>query len=351
MEARQYAEALRDRLSPEMFEPAPGRLVWLPVYGAISALATIAIVNAHPRLPARLGLAVVIGFSFSCLGILGHEILHGSVVGRLWLRRVLGAICIAPLGIGAGFWTIWHNIHHANTQNPAKDPDNWGTLDQVPQDRAMGFLRRFAHARTLLFPFLLLTGITGHAVALLFFMQKQLTAKQRVATLSEFLVLWAFWLSLGFWLGWKNFLFFFAIPLLLTNVIVNSFVVTNHFLSPLDEEENGDPLATSLTVTIHPWLAWLLLNFNYHTEHHLFPRMSPRYAPAVARLLAETWPDRYHALPHGRALLAVWRTPRPYYDGLRLIDPRSQTLYGTLVHGLEVREPGKRAEMGVPGLR
>jgi fatty acid desaturase len=338
MEARQYAEALKDRLAPEMFEPAPERLVWLPVHASIVALATIAIVDANPKLPARLGLAIVIGFSFCCLGILGHEILHGSVVDRLWLRRLLGAICIAPIGIGAGFWTIWHNIHHANTQNPAKDPDNWGTLDHAPQDRAMGFLRRFAHPRTALFPFLLLTGITGHAASLLFFLQKQLTAKQRIATLSEFLILWAFWLSLGFWLGWKNFLFFFVIPLLLANSIVNSFVITNHFLSPLDEEENGDPLATSLTVTIHPWLEWLLLNFNYHTEHHLFPRMSPKYAPAVARLLQETWPDQYHRLPHGRTLLMVWRTPRLYYDRVQLVDPRSQTLYGTLGHGLETRQ-------------
>src|SRR5262252_6716704 len=167
MEARQYADALSDRLPPDFFQPEPSRALWLPVDALMAALCTIIIVGAHPALPAKFGLAIVIGISFTRLGILGHEILHGSVVERLWLRRLLGAVCIAPLGIGAGFWTIWHNIHHANTQNPAKDPDNWGTLDRSPQDRAMGFLRRFAHARTLLFPFLLLTGTTGHAVALL----------------------------------------------------------------------------------------------------------------------------------------------------------------------------------------
>jgi fatty acid desaturase len=200
----------------------------------------------------------------------------------------------------------------------------------------MAVLRRFTNPRSLAFPLLLAGGVTGHAAALLFCMQKQMTGKQRAATLTEFLILWAFWLSLGFWLGWKNFVFCFVIPLLLANVIVNSFVLTNHFLSPLsgDDDEN-DPLATSLTVTTHPWIERLLLNFNYHTEHHLFPRMSPRHAPVVARLLKETWPDRYHQLPHRRALLAVWRTPRLYYDQVRLVDTRGQALYGTLGHGLD----------------
>lgn len=339
---KQYADALSDRLSPDMFRPVPGRAWWLPVHGFIVAVCMIAIVDARPGALARFGLAIVIGFSFCVLGILGHEILHGSAVERLWLRRCLGALCLAPLGIGPAFWTIWHNIHHANTQHPAKDPDTWGTIEGVPLDRTMGFLRRFTNARTPLFPFLLATGVTAHAAALLFCTQKQMTPQQRMATLTEFLVLWVFWLFLGFWLGWANFLFFFVIPLLLANALINSFVVTNHFLNPLDD--TGDPLAGSLTVTTLPWIERLLLNFNYHTEHHLFPRMSPKYAPQVARLLKETWPDRYHQLPHGQALLAVWRTPRVYHGRVQLIDTRSQALYGTLGHGLEADEISPRRE-------
>ncbi len=333
MLAREYADALSDRLTPEMFRPEPSRACWLPVHGLIVAACVIAIVDAHVGLLARTGFVIVIGFSFTSLGILAHEILHGSVVERLWLRRCLGGLCLAPLGIGPVFWTIWHNIHHANTQHPTKDPDTWGLLDGAPLDPTMGFLRRFTNARTLLFPFLLATGITAHAAALLFCTQKRMTPQQRVATLAEFLVLWAFWLALGFWLGWTNFLLFYVIPLLLANAIVNSFVVTNHFLNPLDDD--GDPLASSLTVTTYPWLERLLLNFNYHTEHHLFPRMSSKYAPQVARLLKEKFPDRYHHLPQGRALLAVWKTPRAYRDRLRLVDTHSQELYGTLGHGLE----------------
>lgn len=333
MQSKQYADALSDRLPPDVFRPVPGRALWLLVHASIMAACTIAIVDAHLGVLARLGLTIIIGFSVTCMGIVGHEILHGSVVEPLWMRRCLGAFCLAPLGMGPVFWTIWHNIHHANTQHPVKDPDTWGLLDGMPLDRSMGFLRRFTNTRTLLFPFLLATGVSAHAAALLFFTQKQMTRQQRLATLTEFLVLWLFWLLVGFWLGWLHFLFFFVIPLLVANVIINSIVATNHFLSPLDD--TGDPLATSLTVTMHPWIERLILNFNYHTEHHLFPRMSPKYAPDVARLLRETFPDRYHQLPHLQALMAVWRTPRTYHDHARLIDTNTHALYGTLGHGLK----------------
>lgn len=63
--------------------------------------------------------------------------------------------------------------------------------------------------------------------------------------------------------------------------------------------------------------------------------MSPKFAPQIARLLKEIWLDRYHHLPHAKALLAVWRTPRLYQDREQLIDARNHTLYSALGHGLD----------------
>ena len=333
MLAKQYADSLAARLPADLFEPVPSRVLWLPVHGLIAAVCTILIIAAHLNLAARLGLAVVIGFSFSCLGILAHEILHGLIVERLWLRVALGTMCLAPLGVGPRLWMIWHNLHHANTQDPGRDPDNWGTAQSVPADCIMGQLRQFTNPRTWLFPFFLATGVTGHAAALLFGLRKEMTANQRRTTLIEFAAVWLFWVALGFWMGWINLVLFFLIPLLLANVLINSFVITNHFLSPLDD--GNDPLASSLTVTTYPWVEGLLLNFNYHAEHHLFPGMSPRYAPLVSELLKESWPDHYHRLPFRKAVWAVWMTPRLYYDRTRLIDTRNGTLYGTLGVGAE----------------
>ena len=338
MLAKQYADALAGRIPANLFEPVLSRVLWLPTHGLVVAVCTILIVDAPLNLATRLGLSVVDGLSVSCLGILAHEILHGLIVERFWLRRVLGTLCLAPLGLGPLLWMIWHNLHHANTQNPERDPDNWGTAQSIPADRVMGKLRWLTNPRTWLFPFLLATGVTGHAAALLIGLRKEMTPHQRMMTLVEFGAVWLFWLSLGLWLGWINLVFFFCIPLLLANVLINSFVITNHFLSPLDDGD--DPLASSLTVTIHPWLEWILLNFNYHAEHHLFPGMSSKYAPLVSALLKETWPERYHQLPFGKAVRAVWITPRLYYDRTQLIDTRTGILYGTLGFGLETSRSG-----------
>lgn len=326
-----YARILTERLPAEMLLPAPGRVLWVPANVVIIAICTIAIVDGGIGALASLACSAAIGLSFCSLGILAHEILHGAVVENRRLRHFLGTICLAPLLIGPGFWMMWHNIHHGHTQNPKSDPDSWGSMDSFPMDRGMRFLRRVLHPWSPLFPVLLATGVTAHAAALIFAIQ--MTRRQRLMMLAEFFVPVIFWISMGYWLGWRHLVFFFVIPLLIANLVVNSFVVTNHFLNPLSE--SGDVLAGSLTVTLPRWVERLLLNFNYHVEHHLLPGMSPKYAPQVAQLLREVWPDRYHHMPYLRALLAVWRTPRLYFDNIYLIDLRDRSLYGTLGHGLD----------------
>jgi hypothetical protein len=48
------------------------------------------------------------------------------------------------------------------------------------------------------------------------------------------------------------------------------------------------------------------------------------------------WPERYHEMSLGNALVALWKTPRVYYKGNQLIDPRQGHVYETLGHGLDI---------------
>ena len=331
-----------ERLPAYATKPVPARALWIPLHAVIVAIATAAIVNFHLGIAAKLGLAAVISVSFTCLGIVAHELLHGTIIEALWLRRLLAALCLAPLCIGVSFWTIWHATHHSHTQDPAGDPDTWGPADGIPRDAMMRVLRPFTNARTPLFVLLLCTGVTGHAAALLLGRRLPMNFGQRLLTFAEFLAVVLFWAGVGYWLGWSNFVFFYVIPLLLANGIINSFVVTNHFLNPLSEGED-DPLASSLTVTSFRFCEWLFLNFNYHTEHHLLPGVSPRHAREIRQIIKELWPDRYHEMPHARALLAVWRTPRSYRGRFELFDTSAGLAYGTLGHGLEKHEHANRS--------
>jgi hypothetical protein len=103
---------------------------------------------------------------------------------------------------------------------------------------------------------------------------------------------------------------------------VMSFIVTNHALSRATDETN-DPLLGSLSVTTPLWVEWLTLGFGYHVEHHLFPSVSARHAPAIRAAIVELWPERYQSMPIGDALASLFRSGRVYQDAVTLVDPKS----------------------------
>ena len=92
-----------------------------------------------------------------------------------------------------------------------------------------------------------------------------------------------------------------------------SYISTNHLLNPLTEEIN-DPLVNSLTVYSNSFIHWAHLNFGYHVEHHLFPNISPKYAPIIQKKVLEKWPKKYKKMNHFKALKLVYDTPR-FYEG------------------------------------
>jgi fatty acid desaturase len=91
---------------------------------------------------------------------------------------------------------------------------------------------------------------------------------------------------------------------------------------------------TGLSVTAPRWIEWVTLGFGFHVEHHLFPAMSSRHAPAVRELLQARWPGRYKSMPLVAALGELHRTARIYKDATTLIDPRTGCEFPTLLPAL-----------------
>lgn len=147
---------------------------------------------------------------------------------------------------------------------------------------------------------------------------------------------WATWITLLFVIGPVKWFYAFLLPLLIANFIVMSYIATNHRLNPLTPV--NDPLANSLTVTVPKWVDVLHFNFSYHTEHHLFPGMSPKYYPLVKKHIKSMWPERYHEMPLTRALAALWKTPRVYFKQFDLIDPHAGKAFGSLGNGLDAAD-------------
>lgn len=329
-----YAQTLRKHLPLEYFQPVPSRLLWLAPHLVLVIGCTVAIVLANLNVFIKLALALVIGHSFACLGFLGHEVLHGAVVKTVWLRDLLGGLCMSPFNLGPILWRWWHNgEHHGHTQRSDRDPDAYSTLADYHQRRSLRILQKVAPMRGPLFFPLFSMWFTLHSVQMLARVQREGTWRERAVTLTQYLAPLTFWLLMGFWLGWAHFAFFYLIPLFVGNFIIISYIATNHLLNPLLHTE--DPITGSLTVTTCRLLDILHLNFSYHTEHHIFPAMNPKYAPQVKALLKQFWGNKYQEMSHWQAMLTLWRTPRLYLDEVRLVDPRSEAIYGTLGYGLD----------------
>jgi fatty acid desaturase len=324
-----YASAVRPHLPEAAFEPARSRLAWLPVHVAI--ITALAWGITTEQLPAALWpvASIVIGLCMSAIAFLGHEVLHGGVVRGRAAIRVLGWICLLPFTVSPTLWTNWHNrVHHNHCAQVGRDPDMYPTLAEYHEQffaRIMADYfglggRRWRSIISLLF------GFTGQSQQMLWQGRALgiLTPAQQRKVFVEFVLGVAFWTAIAVWIGVVPFVFVYGLPLVVANVTVMSFILTNHCLSALTPSVN-DPLVNSLSVTLPRPLEWLSLDFGYHVEHHVFPTMSARHGRRVRAVLREQFSGRYQSMPLLRALHQLYRTGRVYRDDITLIDPLTGT--------------------------
>lgn len=357
MHLREYTRAIKRELPSEAFQPVPQRALWMIPHLAviIGGISAIALWISSGWLKLLVGL--VIGHSFACLGFLAHEILHGAVTKKPWLRNTLGLICFLPFSLGPRLWRKWHNVeHHAHTQNDEDDPDAMGTLESL---RERPFLRAFYRVvpwLRSLFTFLSFTfWFTFHGMNMFFRFLPEFKRSERPMVIAQFVGPLLFWAALLYVLGPVNGVFAVVIPMLAANFIVMSYIATNHLLNPLTEI--NDPLANSLSVQVPRIVDMLHFNFSHHTEHHVFPAMNAKYLPLVKQQLKQQWPDRYNEMPHWKALRTLWKTPRLYRDAEAspLIDPVRDYTFPTLGRGLDpdrvVPERGLLAGMNAENTR
>jgi fatty acid desaturase len=327
-----YAREIRPLLSREHFAPARSRLLWIPVH--VSVLVCGAWLLSAVQLPwfAWPLISVVMGCSFAGMTFLGHETLHGAIVRGKALRRVIGWLGFLPFVVSPRLWEAWHNrVHHNHTNEPGVDPDAYPTLEEYQQNRAVRAVTELAPGRKRLTgAFSLLVGFSVQSLHMLLDARRRkwLKPPQHTRAIAETLLGVGFWSTVAVVLGPLVFLFAYALPLIVANVIVMSFILTNHSLSP--HTQVNDPLLNSLSVTGPRWFEWLTLGFGYHVEHHLFPAMSTRHAPALRDILRSRWPTSYQSLPLLRALRALHRSARVYETQTTLVDPKTGRRWQTL---------------------
>lgn len=315
---------LRERLPAEVFERQPRRaLLVLPAVAGIVTLTLGLVEGGWPwwaQLPAVLGLANLYAFA----GFLAHEVLHGAVVRRRWLQDALGTIGFGPFLVSPTLWRVWHNqVHHGNTNAGDRDPDSFGTMRRFERAPSTRFVTKLAPGSGTPVSYLFLFyWFTFHGQVVLWIQSRYLRGFERLdrrRAVAETAAFAGAWLLFALWAGPRGALLAGAVPMLIANAIVMSYIATNHFMRP--QTERNDPVGNSMSVTTLPVIDGLHLNFSHHVEHHLFPAMSARFAPRVRTELRSLVGDAYVSPPHPRAVAALYRTPRVYLDAGTLVDP------------------------------
>jgi len=329
----QYVGAMRDQLPPEVFEPARSRVLLVPIHLAVIAVAILAIGESWVPWFVVPVLSLVIGISFASLTFVGHETVHGGVVRGRRARHILGWVMFLPFTLSPRLWAAWHDRVHHSRANVEGDPDAYPTLDEYRTSRRTRFFinafaiggGRWRGVLSLVF------GFTGQSGMQLLTARRQDVLKPAAFAwaIAETLAGVAVWTTVAVLFGGVTFVFVYVIPLLVANMIVMAFILTNHGLSP--RVELNDPLVSGLSVTAPRWIEWMTLKFGYHVEHHLFPAMSSRHARTVRELVRERWPTRYQSMPLLTALSRLHHTARVYRDPVTLIDPSTGREYPTLM--------------------
>ncbi|MES3036711.1 MAG: fatty acid desaturase [Bdellovibrionota bacterium] len=328
-----YRQALIKDIDPETLKPRPIRLVWYMGFFAVAAMAVTAGLTLSLAWPFKIILGLIIGTCTGAMGFATHEILHGSVVKNKTLQNILGFFGFGAFFISPTFWRFWHNrLHHGKTQKLIHDPDAFPTM------------KLFKHSKFMqaMFPFTPGSGHKRSATYMLFWFsfhvfvaqsylrfrnsifegmdQKQVT----IEFVAQLLIVGGLLVLAGPSTWW----WLVAIPFVAQNYFAMSYIATNHNLSPLTSV--NDPLLNTLTVTNHPLLERLHLNFGYHVEHHIFPTMSGAYTKEVHRLLKEKFPEDLQVMPKAKAMKLLYLSSRIYKNSTELIHPHNQTVTQTL---------------------
>jgi fatty acid desaturase len=320
---RALKELVRADLPAEAFLLHPWRLLLgVPLVGLIAG-GSVALVALPLSWFEALAGSLGVGCLYASLFFFGHEVGHGAVVrSRRVQHAVLYVTCLV-YGLSPHLWMVWHNhAHHGHTNLPEHDPDTFGTLDEFMQRRFSQVLARFAPGSGhWLSIFYLPTFFTlqSHGVLWVNSFRPPFRRFNRRRAILDSAVMAAFWIGVCVWAGPRGTLFAVVIPMVTVNVVMMSYVVTNHMLRSL--ADGPDSLGTTMSVSTSKLCDLLFFNFSHHVEHHMFPSMSPRYYPLVRQSLLRRAPDRYLAPSHWRAVVLVFRTPRLYADAHTLVQP------------------------------
>jgi len=328
-----YNRKLSPFLPAEFFERTPFRTLYAPLFLGLNVMLVLAVLNLEMHWALKVLAGILIGQFNAGLAFISHETSHGQHISNKTAQDLLVLFAFAPFMISPTYWRFWHNrLHHGNTQYILKDPDAFPNTTVYRGSKFMRFVFNWAPGsgtiRSYFYFFFWFSFQSFLNQIYMRFGNKMWEQMKHNRVSVEFAFQIALVGAYVYFVGSAAPLYLILIPLAIQNYTVMSYISTNHNISPLTKI--NDPLENSLSVTVHPLLEKLHLNFGYHVEHHIFPRMSGAYAKKVHFELKNQFPETYQVMPKWQALKLLYSTPRLYKNATTLIHPKTQERYSTL---------------------
>jgi fatty acid desaturase len=206
----------------------------------------------------RIAGMVLIGTFIQAIAILMHEALHGNLFQSTRLNRWATFAFGVPAFFSGTAYKVAHLNHHRQTRTK-QDQDEISNLYMTPaQYRAIFYALFFTATFMYLFTVLPRTAIQIG------------TYRERRAVALEYAAIVMICSGVMFWgvsAGHANWLlWYWILPIQVAMFLSNIRGLSEHLCTSTDHL-----LEKTRTITSNGLVSFLMLNLNYHLEHHLFP--------------------------------------------------------------------------------
>jgi fatty acid desaturase len=328
-----YNRQLSKVLPLHFFERTPSRILFGAFFLGLNIALVYAVLTFNMHWTLKLLAGFLIGQFNAGMAFISHETSHGQHITNKTAQDLFVLFAFSPFMVSPTYWRFWHNrLHHGNTQYILKDPDAFPTMTVYRQSKFMQRLFDWTPGantiRSYFYFFFWFSFQSFLNQAYMRFGNKMWEEMKHNRVTAEFIFQICLVSAYIYFVGSQAPLFLIVVPFMVQNYTIMSYISTNHNISPLTKV--NDPLMNSLTVTTNPVFDFFHLNFGYHTEHHIFPRMSGAYTKKVHYELKKMFPDTYQYMPKSQALKLLYSTPRIYKNHTTLINPKTLERFSTL---------------------
>ena len=265
------------------------RALEVAVFGVVWILGGLVAVwgwEVEAPLLARLAAAgagvLLVAVAINAFVLLLHDGMHGRLFANPAANRLASAAAGAPVFMAFSAYRVMHLRHHAYLGDP-RDPDDYHNYTGRP---ALVWLLHFV--RLTVGSFLYLALIPALAL-------RHGTPVERRKIACEYLAL-AVVYGLVFWaVPVETLALVWLLPLVPVAYATNMRGFTQHGIA-----DAHDPFLASRSIEASRLVRFVLLNENYHLEHHLFPEVPSYHLAELHRLVVARLPRRVT----GRSYLA-----------------------------------------------